>query len=140
MTPRYHFSDAEWPLVQFQLVGDASDPAYFEDSDALIRRGVPYVSVIDATYMKLAAPSALRQQIAWIRENMGELKRLNRALALVLPNPMVRGLLNAVLHFQEIPVPYEVFQDLPTAKAWALREARQAGLSGWPSGRANPGE
>ena len=122
----YRFDTQAWPVVCFEFFGRLSADEltqYFADSDALMKRAEPYAAVMDASDMLVPEVEIVRKQALWLRENGAKLASVNRGIALVIRSSVIRGLVRAVIHFQEIPVAYEWFSDRDEAMSWASARA-----------------
>jgi hypothetical protein len=117
----YRFDTHSWPVVCFEFVGRLSADElkkYFADSDALMS-GSPFAVVVDCSHMLVPEVEFVRKQANWLREHSAEMTRVTRGVALVVHSTLIRGLIRAVLHFQDIPVAYEWFADRDHAMTWA---------------------
>jgi hypothetical protein len=122
----YHYHTQDWPVVRFEFIGRLSADeiaAYIADADALVAGGRPYATVMDGSHMLLPEAEFVRRQARWIREHGADMQRLNRGIAFVAQSTVIRGLVRAVMHFQEMPVPYAWFSNLAEAMVWAQERA-----------------
>lgn len=123
MPYRYH-TDA-WPVVRFEFIGRLSAEEitqYLADSDALIAGGKPFATVMDGSGMLLPEAEFVRKQAGWVRDHVEDMQRLNCGIAFVVRSTLIRGVVRAVMHFQEIPVPHAWFATLEDAMAWAASQ------------------
>lgn len=120
----YH-TDA-WPVVRFEFIGRLTADEinqYLADSDSLIAAGKPFASVMDGSNMLLPEAEYVRKQAIWVRDHVEDMRRLNSGIAFVVRSTLVRGVVRAVMHFQEIPVPHDWFANVDEAMAWAATQA-----------------
>ena len=118
----YHYHTRDWPVVRFEFVGRLSADeleAYIADADALVAGGKPYATVMDGCNMLVPEAEFVRRQARWIREHTADMQRLNRGIAFVVQSTVIRGLVRAVMHFQELPVEHAWFSNVADAMAWA---------------------
>lgn len=118
----YRFYTATAPLYRFELAGRLSaeeTDQYFADTKGVLDTGRPHAVVIDTTAMLVPEVEFVRRQANWLRDNLAELRRLDLGVALVIRSSLIRGLLRAIMHFQEIPCPHALFEDVDEATTWA---------------------
>lgn len=122
----YRLHTDDWPVVRYEFIGRVSADEldqYFAHANALVTGGKPYACVMDATDMLLPDADLVRKQVAWLREHDEAMRRTVRGIALVVESTMIRGLVRAVMHFQDVPVPLEWFATLKEAMPWAAARA-----------------
>ena len=127
----YALDSSGWPIVQFKFIGRLTQletDRYFADGDALVTGRRPYVCIMDGTVMLTPDVDFVRRQARWIHEHRQEMLQVNRGIAFVMPSALVRGLVRAVMHFQEMPVPHASFADLESALAWGQKRALATGI------------
>lgn len=125
----YHYHTQTWPVVRFEFVGRMTaeeTDQYFADADALIAGGKPYATVMDGTDMLVPEAEFVRRQARWLHDHSRQVQQLNRGIAFVVQSTLIRGLVRAVMHFQEMPVAYEWFSHTEDAMVWAA--ARSASV------------
>lgn len=118
----YRFNTESWPVVQFEFIGRLTSDEidqYFADADALIVGDKPYACVMDGTHMLVPEAEFVRRQATWIRDHTAGMRRVNRGIAFVVRSTLIRGLVRAVMHFQDLPVSHEWFASLDEAMVWA---------------------
>ena len=118
----YEYDDTEWPIVQFKFVGRLSSSeleTYFRDADALVNGQRVYACVMNGVDMLLPEVEFVRRQAQWIERNAQAMRRVNRGIAMVTSSPVIRGLLRAVFHLQQLPVPSATFSEVAEGFAWA---------------------
>lgn len=77
--------------------------------------------LFDASRASLPHYRHIRMQADWLKTHWELMKSQCAGTAYVIPNGMVRGILNMIFTLQEQPVPYEVFSNAADAEKW-LRE------------------
>ncbi len=89
----------------------------------------PRVVITDATLSEPAPATQRRRQAAWMKENAPLLRRLMIGCAFVIPSPVVRGILTAILWVQPLPSPHVVCATLDEALDWTDEKLRASGLA-----------
>src|SRR5215510_11346102 len=124
----YRYNTQAWPVVHFEFIGRLSADEidqYLADANALVAGDQPYATVMDGTHMLMPEAEFVRKQSIWIRDHTADMRRLNRGIAFVARSTLVRGLVRAVMHFQDMPVSYEWFASLDEAMTWAAARANR---------------
>jgi hypothetical protein len=60
-----------------------------------------------------------RAQATWMKSHDAQIARHVASMAFVLPSPLARGVLRAVLQMQPLPVEHRVFRREAEATAWS---------------------
>lgn len=104
---------------------------YLEQYQSLVDEGGEYVAmyVTDSDARMPSHRHAIRQA-KWMKVNQEKTARLCRGLAFVLPSPLMRGFLRAVLQLQPLKVPHQVFRDEEPALSWLRERWATASSSG----------
>lgn len=78
--------------------------------------------------MPMATTPALRQmQADWLKANQDMLRLVCQSVGFIVPNPIVRYTVTAVLWLAPLPVPMVAHESLDLAVVWAIREADKIG-------------
>ena len=126
------FDDTGWPLLQITFQSSPTDEefeAYLRryDDDYICRDQRYALALITAPGLPMAKTSHARMQANWIAERTPVIERLCCGLAFVLPSPLQRGVVRALLSMQGLPCPYKTFSTFPEAEPW-LNERLAEGL------------
>lgn len=130
---------SRFPLVITTISGRlslADADLIISEQYAILRRGLPHVNLFDAT-------QATERPDAIVRRRLGEFtgrsaflsKRSALGSALVIPNPVLRGVVTSIHWIGRPLVPTKHFADVGGGLAWCLAELRKVGLD-IPSGGA----
>ena|SRR5579863_2818926 len=122
---------SRWPLVVFvsrDELGESDFDAYLAEYSRLLAGGKRYAAVFDAREAKPLDVKLVKKQARWMDEHEAELKRLSVGIAFVIPSPMIRGVLRAILWLRPMPQPYNICETMPSALDWTVRRLRQNGL------------
>ncbi|MEM6295881.1 MAG: hypothetical protein AAGA54_31710 [Myxococcota bacterium] len=106
-------------VVRFQGRFDDAFEAYLERYQQVLDAGRPYAAVF-VTEPDARMPShkiALRKA-EWMKTNRETSQRLCRGAAFILPSPLMRGFLRAVIRLQPLDIPHAVFREEDEAMAW----------------------
>ena len=124
-----NYNEARFPLVTIEFVGACSDEQ-FEEYLAKMRattqraeeQGKRYVIVVDTLQATRAVTAHQRKRQA---EEMTENLRISRTaiagMVFVINNPVVRGVLTAILWLQGMEWDYDVVRTRAEGDAWALQ-------------------
>lgn len=122
----YELDATNWPILHFKFAGrldQAEADRYFADGTALVTGGKPYVCVMDGTDMLTPQVEFVRRQAKWMDEHRVNMQQVNLGVAFILPSALIRGLVRAIVHYQDLPVPHVSFPDSASAWQWAERRA-----------------
>jgi hypothetical protein len=119
------------PLITFAFRGSVSAAdfdEYLAAYDAILARDKQWVSIFDARDVRPLDSKQVRRQADWIKRNAAVLSRLNLGIAFVIPSPMIRGVLRAILWIQPLPQPHVVVANMSAAYSWCAIQLRAVGL------------
>lgn len=109
-------------VLTVRFTGAASTDQNFERYLDEVReryRGSGTIGVLfDASKASLPHYRHIRMQADWLNTHWDLMKSQCVGTAYVIPNGMVRGVLNMIFALQKQPVAYEVFSDTADALAW----------------------
>lgn len=84
-------------------------PAFFAKSEAILRRGQPYVTITDASACRELPNAMVRKELAeWSKKFDPLMKRYTVGSAIVITSPLVRGGLTALFWLAPPPYPQQV--------------------------------
>lgn len=78
--------------------------------------------LFDAASASLPHYRHVMMQADWLESHLEMMKSQCAGTAYVIPNGMVRGVLNMIFTLQRQPVPYEVFSNTAAAEEWLLEK------------------
>lgn len=114
-------------------VGQPTDEefqAYLDEYNAVLRRRLPYASVtITMPHTPMTKARHARMQAKWMADQEEPIREFCAGAALVLPSPVMRGVLRAILSMQKMPIPYKVFREEDEGIRWALERLAKAGAA-----------
>lgn len=123
--PSITLDESRWPLVIVRIVGTPTDDeldAFLAESTVRLQRKEIQVSIIDVSRADRAPATQRRKQADWMRDHENLLRRRSAGMAYVITNPMVRGVLTAIMWLQPLPVEHTVVSTLEEAERWALAQ------------------
>lgn len=82
-------------------------------------RGDPYVLVFDLSHVGLPTARQRQAMAAHMRDNRDKIRRRVRAIGVVAPSPVLRGLVTAVFWMEPPTVPHQIFATRFEADLWA---------------------
>lgn len=110
---RIEHDETSWPLVVVRFPPSASSDEDIEqhiaDQRRLLSRRQRFVQIIDASHAPVISARQRKRFSEWIEESKLESKRYCLGLAAVVPNPIVRGAMQAVLWLVTPPMPVKMF-------------------------------
>ena len=124
----YSVDTSAFPFVVVNCEGSIDDAAfrvYLESLAVLLNRGTRYSVVFDATAASTPSPKQRKMQADYNREERERLKRLCACIAFVIPSPLLRGALTAILWLQPLPCEHRVCAKRADADAW-VRSVKSA--------------
>jgi hypothetical protein len=133
--------DSHWPLVVFTFGGTVTAREidhYLEGMGRLFSTGERGIGLVLTDDLKPFDVALIRRLAQWNQANEARLRAQSIGTALVLPSPMVRGLLRAILWMHPIPQPYAVFSTTEEAMVWVRDMVRRAGIEMRPSFTQGP--
>lgn len=105
--------DSQWPLVVIRFTGAPTDEEfeeYLRLYESYLERtgryGLVLVTEPDAPMTK---SKHAKMQAQWIKDHFEILGRKCVGISFVLPGPMMRGVLKAILAMQKLPMDHTVF-------------------------------
>lgn len=109
-----------WPLIYVRFRGSVDGPVmdqYLSDlTRAITQRPGKRAMVMDATECGMVSAAARKKQADWMLEYDENTRLFTMGIAFVLPSPLLRGALTAVLWLQPLPCPYAVVKDVATGE------------------------
>jgi hypothetical protein len=128
MSTPYEIDETRFPVIHVHYRRQHTDEEFeklLQEYSRLMReRRQQYVLILETHHSSMTPVSQARRQASWMKEVEGPLKKQVRGIALVLPSPVLRGVLKVVLQLQPMPVPYAVFRDAKEAMTWAEQRLR----------------
>jgi hypothetical protein len=122
--------ERHWPLVVFRFSGGVSLEElerYLKRQDEFMARGQRTVSLVIAEKLGMWEPRVMRRQAEWIKQHEQALRETALGVAMVMPSPVVRGMLKALLWMQPMPQPHAVVSTAAEGLAWLRKRCLEAG-------------
>ncbi|MBC8069974.1 MAG: hypothetical protein IAG13_16670 [Deltaproteobacteria bacterium] len=112
-----------FPLVVIRMSAAPTDDdfqRYLGRCEALMVGDQLYSIVLVAmAHAPMPQTRHARAQATWMKAHDARIARHIASMAFVLPSPLVRGVLRAVLQMQPLPVEHRVFRGEAEATAWS---------------------
>lgn len=113
-------------LLELKLPAEFSDEefrGYIEAADDWyrMRKPGPVAWTLDASDLQGSNPVKRRMLVGHLQTNKEQLNRDCRGIAVVTPNKMLRGIMQAVLWFAPLAYPHGAFDTVDEARDWARR-------------------
>jgi len=114
------------PLLVLRFQGQVDDVA-FDHYLAQVKRNLDrerrYVLLVDATEASTASASQRRLQADFMKTHQAALARHCAAAAFVITQPLIRGVLTAILWTQAFPFEHIVLKEVADAELWCRARA-----------------
>ena len=125
--------EREWPLLVVrwgtESPTDEQFQAYLDHYAALLGRGQRYAIVfVTEPSAPMTKSKHAKLQATWMKEHYDELQKFCVGSAFVLPSPVMRGVLKAILAMQGMPVEYVVVSDEASGMEWAKSRMAKEGV------------
>ncbi len=106
-------------IVRFQGRFDDHFDSYLERYQAVLDAGKPYAAVfITDSDARMPSHKIALRKAEWMRANREASQRLCKGAAFILPSPLMRGFLRAVIRLQPLDIPHSVFREEDEAMRW----------------------
>lgn len=117
-------------FVRFDgVVDDVAFASYLGQIRAFVDRGLRYAIVFDASTAGVPTAAQRRMQTDQMRNDFTRIQSLCVGGAFVIPSPLVRGGLTAMLWVQPLPFPHKLVADLPSAEVWCRAQLAKPSVS-----------
>ena len=117
---------SEFPLIKVVFTGEAANAEnfsmYLDELKKNYESEEPIAIVFDATKAVFPGMTYQKMQAQWLKDNEQLMKSFCRGTAYVIPNPIIRNVLNAIFTFQKQPVPYKVCSNYTEAITWVKNQ------------------
>lgn len=118
-----HINEEHFPVVHITFTGNASTDenfqVYLAETQSCYQKQQPLAIIFDATKASLPSLRHQKMQADWLREHKALMQTFCAGTAYVIPNAALRLVLKMIFSLQKQPVPFAVFDDLPSATNWA---------------------
>ncbi|WP_075351372.1 hypothetical protein [Algoriphagus marinus] len=122
MEPYAIIDESSFPIIRIGFTGakstDENFQAYLDQNKACYRNGGPLVLIFDATKASIPDIAHQKMQANWLKENEALMKSHCLGTAYIIPNSLIRGILNMIFSFQKQPVPYQIVKTKAEALDW----------------------
>jgi hypothetical protein len=137
--PRHPWwSGEEAPLLKLNIPEEVSDEeleAAFAAYHAWLRDEVdePYGVIVDVGRLVTATATQRKIVADYEKKNATCEARFSTGQALIVPNPVLRGMVTAIYWLSSPAYPHRFFATRFEGRAWALEDLER-GLEAWPDG------
>jgi hypothetical protein len=94
-----------------------------------LARGEKNLTLCITRDVRMWDPALLRRSAGWMKEHQEVIRERSLGFAFVLPSPIARGLLKALLWLQALPQAHKVTSTVPEALYWLSERASAAGVA-----------
>lgn len=132
MPPSYSVDEREFPLVRVHYYDLLPDPEFdrqLADLNRILDREQPHALVIVTHHQRMMPLSQVRKQASNMLESAEKARRWVRGIALVIPSPVIRGVLKVTLSIAPMPCPYAVFDHEDEGVRWARARLGGTGIT-----------
>ena len=118
----FEFDESDWPILRLSFREKMSDDdfaRYLETYRGYIARGGRYGLIMDvSTHFGMLPMTQARMQMDFLAREAPRLREVCWGVAFVLPGPIHRGALRAMLKMQPMPMDFTVVGTHEDARAW----------------------
>ncbi len=118
------------PVIVVRFTGEPSTDdnfaLYLKEVQACYDKGERLAIIFDATEASLPRYPHIQMQAQWLKDHWELMSTWCSGTAYVIPNGMVRGVLNMIFTLQKQPVPYTMVANVELAMEWV--RSNDAGL------------
>jgi hypothetical protein len=120
---RYAEVDASGhPVIKVQFTGEESNDEnfslYLKEVRACYDKGERIAIIFDANKASLPKYAHILMQAQWLKDHTALMRDWCSGTAYVVPNAMLRGVLNMIFTLQKQPVPFTIVGTVDLAMAW----------------------
>lgn len=119
---KFDFDDSEWPLLTIRFSGSPTDEeyeAYLNKYETYLERPERYgLVVVTEPNTPMTKPRHAKMQATWIRDNYDRLAAKCVGISFVMPGPMMRGVIKAILAMQSMPMEHSVYSKELDSREW----------------------
>jgi len=116
------FDRSTFPLVTVTFTGVKETPENFQVYlDGLLAnydRKESFGLVFDASKSLSLRPDYQLKQARWMKEHFDLIERYCVGVAYVIPNPILRQVLQLIFNLQKSPTEFKVFAEIQEAQSW----------------------
>ena len=105
---------------------DADIEIFLQKNIELLERNTAHATIVDMSEVVQANPNQRKMAAAFVRENRAALQRLRICTAFVVPSPLNRGIVTAVMWLQRPPYKFTLVPTLRDAQAWVTATVQRA--------------
>ncbi len=113
--------DARFPQVEVELAGTLSDGetrAFLDFVTACYARNIRWTMLVNAASLERPSPTQRRMVSDVMNQDRAHKKTLMRGIAVVVSNPLIRGVVTAILWLASPGYPIRMFDAVTPARAW----------------------
>lgn len=124
----FEIDESEWPLLTIRSHGTPTDEeyaSYLESYERFLQRPGRYgLIVVTEPNAPMTKPKHAKVQAKWLKDNYDRLALKCVGISFVLPGPMMRGVVKAILAMQSMPMEHSVFSREHDSREWVLAKLR----------------
>ncbi len=117
---------SEFPIVKVVFTGETAQadnfPIYLEEVRQSYDSKSPLAIIFDASNAVFPGIAYQKMQAKWLKENQQLMKDFCKGTAYIIPNIIIRNVLQTIFAFQTQPAPYLVCSTYQEAEVWAKKQ------------------
>ncbi len=117
---------SEFPIVKVVFTGEAAQednfPLYLEEVMQSYDGKTTLAIIFDASKAVFPGIAYQKMQAKWLKENQQLMKNFCKGTAYIIPNIIIRNVLQAIFAFQTQPAPYLVCSSYQEAESWVKKQ------------------
>lgn len=119
---------SEFPIVKVVFTGEAAQednfPLYLEEVRQSYDGKTALAIIFDASKAVFPGIAYQKMQAKWLKENQQLMKDFCKGTAYIIPNIIIRNVLQAIFAFQIQPAPYLVCSTYQEAESWVKKQLK----------------
>ncbi len=121
---------SEFPVVKVVFTGEAAQadnfPLYLEEVKQSYDSKTALAIIFDASKAVFPGITYQKMQAQWLKDNAQLMKDFCKGTAYIIPNFIIRNVLQAIFAFQTQSAPYLVCSSYSEAEAWVKKQLLSA--------------
>lgn len=128
MSKYAEIDSSDFPIIKVVFTGEAASEdnfsTYLFELKQIYLSKLPIAILFDASNAVFPGIKYQKMQAQWLKDNEQLMKSFCQGTAYVIPNFLIRNVLNTIFTFQKQPVDYKVCRTYSEAVSWIKNKLR----------------